>query len=121
MADEHEVTIEWAEASVEGARLTVPLTGEGGKAFKVALERVIERLQRAGSGWGAIKVGKAKLRVDDITAGSESDLRHFIEAAVMQANADVREDDDDDEESGSGDERSEPDQAMTDAFRAFAG
>jgi hypothetical protein len=47
---------------------------------------VIERRYRGGSGWGAIKVGKARLRVDDV------DLRHLLESAVLQANADVRDD-----------------------------
>jgi hypothetical protein len=107
---------------VDGGRLTVPLAGEPPSGFKNALAHVIERLARGGHDWGEIKVTKSKLRVDGVSEGSESALRHFLEAAVLQANADVRaeDDDDDDSDSGSGDERSEPDQAMTDAFRGFA-
>jgi hypothetical protein len=116
---EDEVTIDWGAASVEDGRLTVPLAGEPPPGFKSALAHVIERLSRGGSAWGEIKVGKARVRVDDVGAGAESDLRHFLEAAVLQANTDVRAEDDEDE-SGSGGERSEPDQAMTDAFRGFA-
>ena len=119
MADD-EVTIDWGQASVDGGKLTVPYTGKPPSGFKPALERVIERLDRGGSGWGAIKAGKARLRVDDVAAGSESDLRHFLEAAVLQANADVRGDEDDDDETDTPDERSEADQTMTDAFRGFA-
>jgi hypothetical protein len=119
MADD-EVKIDWGEASVDGGRLTVPLSGNPPAAYKAQLARVIERLERGGSGWGEIKVGKAKLRVEGIGAGAESDLRHFLEAAVLQANADVRAEEDDDDDADQGDERSEPDQAMTDAFRAFA-
>jgi hypothetical protein len=115
-----EVTIDWGGASVDGGRLTVPYAGKPPAGFKPALAHVIERLERGGSGWGAIKVGKARLRVDDIAAGSESDLRHFLEAAVLQANADVRGDNEDDDETGESGERSEADQAMTDAFRGFA-
>jgi hypothetical protein len=115
-----EVTIDWAAPSVDGGRLTVPYAGEPPAGFKSALASVIERLDRGGSGWGAIKAGKSRLRVDDITAGSESDLRHLLEAAVLQANADVHGDaEDDDDTDGSG-ERSEADQTMTDAFRSFA-
>jgi hypothetical protein len=112
--------IDWGAASVDDGRLTVPLSGKPPKGFKQRLARVIERLERGGSGWGEIKVGKAKLRVDDIAAGAESDLRHFLEAAMQQANADVRADDEDDDADTPGDERSDADQAMTDAFRGFA-
>jgi hypothetical protein len=121
MADDDEVRIDWGAAAVDGGRLNVPFAGTPPAGFKSRLAHVIERLERGGSGWGEIKATKAKLRVDGVAAGSESDLRHFLEAAVLQANADARADDeDDDDEAGTGDERSEPDQAMTDAFRAFA-
>jgi hypothetical protein len=105
---------------VDGGRLTVPYAGKPPAEFKTALARVIERLDRGGGGWGAIKAGKAGLRVDDVSAGSESDLRHFLEAAVLQANADVRDDADDDDGTDASGERSEADEAMTDAFRGFA-
>ena len=113
-----DVKIDWRAASVDDGRLTVPLAGEPPDGFKARLAHVVERLDRGGSGWGEIKVGKAKLRVDAVVAGSERDLRHFLEAAVLQASADAE--DNDDEETGSGDKRSEEDQAQTDAFRAFA-
>jgi hypothetical protein len=119
MADD-EVTIDWGQASVDGGRLTVPYAGKPPAGFKPALAQVIERLERGGSGWGAIKVGKAKLRVDDVAAGSESDLRHLLDAAVLQANANVRDDAEDDDENGESGERSDEDQTMTDAFRGFA-
>ena len=113
-----DVKIDWGAASVDDGRLTVPLAGEPPDGFKERLTHVVERLDRGGSGWGDIKVGKAKLRVDAVAAGSERDLRHFLEAALLQASADAE--DEDDEETGSGDERSEEDRALTDAFRAFA-
>jgi len=119
MADD-EVTIDWGAASVDGGRLTVPYAGKPPAGFKPALAQVIERLARGGSGWGAIKVGKARLRVDDVAAGSENDLRHLLEAAVHQANADVRDDSEDDDDAGEPGERSEADQTLTDAFRGFA-
>jgi hypothetical protein len=57
MADD-EVTIDWGAASVDGRRLTVPYAGKPPNAFKPAVAHVIERLDRGGSGWGAIKVGR---------------------------------------------------------------
>jgi hypothetical protein len=116
-----EVTIDWGAASVDGGRLTVPLAGKPPAGFKAALTAVVERLDRSGSAWGEVKVTKSKLRVDDVGPGAEGGVRHFLEAAVLQANADVRADDEEDDEPGAGDERSAPDQEMTDAFRAFGG
>ena len=112
-----DVRIDWGAASVDDGRLTVPLAGKPPDGFKAGLTHVVERLDRGGSGWGEINVGKAKLRVDAVAAGSERDLRHFLEAAVLQASADTEDEDDD---AAPGDARSEEDQALTDAFRAFA-
>ena len=89
-----DVKIDWGAASVDDGRLTVPLAGELPDGFKERLTRVVERLDRGGSGWDDIKVGKAKLRVDAVAAGSERDLRHFLEAALLQASADAEDEDD---------------------------
>jgi DNA-binding response OmpR family regulator len=71
----------------------------------------------------AVEVGELELlpgQFQATVAGEPLDLTR--RAAVLQANATLRsEEAADDEEPGSGDERSEPDQAMTDAFRAFGG
>jgi hypothetical protein len=112
------VQIDWGQASVDGGRLTVPLEGEPSKEWVTRVERVLERLHTRGSAWGEIEVGKKKLTVADVTSGSEDDLRHLLESAVLQANADLAADDEDD--GGKADERSEADQQMTDAFREFA-
>lgn len=109
-----ETRIEWAEATVESGQLTAPLTGEPTKKWAERVEGVIERLNPHATGWGAIKVTRKKVTVADVTAGSESDLRHLLESAVMQANADFATPEEDE------DERSDEDQQMTDAFRAFA-
>jgi hypothetical protein len=95
----------------------VPVSGEVPVGWTKRVKRVIERLERHGSGWGAVRVTKKELRVDDVEPGSEADLHHFLESVVLQANAALR---DDAEDSGDDDARSERDQAMTDAFRAFA-
>jgi hypothetical protein len=116
MADDEaqQPSLDWASASVDDATLTVPVAGEVPPGWIKRVKRVVERLERAGSGWGAVKVTKKQLRVDAVTTGSQDDLHHFLESVVLQANTDLREDEDSD------DARSQEDQAMTDAFRAFA-
>ena len=113
-----DIHIDWGAAEVDGSRLTVPFTGKPSSDFKTQLSDVLDRL-RHGRGWGEIKVSKSKLRVADVEDGAESDLRHFLESAVLQANANLAADEDD-EETDSGDERSETDDRKTEAFRAFA-
>lgn len=112
--DAHQPTLDWGSASVDDATLTVPVTGEVPTGWTKGVKRVAERLERPGSGWGAVKVTKKRLSVDAVAPGCEDDLHHFLESVVLQANTALREDE------GSDDARSEEDQAMTDAFRAFA-
>ena len=112
-----QIRIDWGSASVDGGRLTVPLAGKPSSEFKSQLKDVIARLH-AGSGWGDVKVTKSALRVDAVADGAEGDLRHFLESAVLQANANVAAEDE--EEETPGDDRSEEDRRRTDAFRAFS-
>jgi hypothetical protein len=106
--------VDWGSAAVDDGRLTIPLLGKPGSDWTDRVEQVVERLERPSNAWGAIKVTKKAIRVDAVSPGSEDALHHFIESAVLQANADLREDEE------PADERSEDDQRMTDAFRAFA-
>jgi hypothetical protein len=106
------VEIDWGSAEVDDGRLTVPVTGKASKKWADAVTRVLDRLQR-GERWGEIKVTKKQLRVDAVEPGTEAELRHLLESAVLQANSEF----DDDAELE--DERSDTDQQMTDAFRAF--
>ena len=110
-----ETQIEWGSASVDDGQLTVPIEGEPSKEWAERVERVLDRLHSGGSGWGAIEVTKKKITVEAVSAGCESDLRHLLDSAVMQANADLAPETD-----GEDDERSAEDQQMTDAFREFA-
>jgi hypothetical protein len=112
--DDQQPALDWGSASVDDATLTVPVAGEIPTGWTKRVKRVVERLERPGSGWGAVKVTRKQLRVDAVASGSEDDLHHFLESVVLQANTDLQEDE------GSDDARSEEDQAMTDAFRAFA-
>jgi hypothetical protein len=115
--NEHpQASIEWASAEVAGGDLTVPLAGEANAAWAERVQAVVERLARPGSAWGATKVTDAEVTVEAVTAGAEEDLRHLLDSAVQQANADFAPE----EETDAGDGPSEADVAMTEAFRSFA-
>ncbi len=110
--------IDWATAAVRDGRLTVEITGEPGKAWSERVEKIVERLDRPGSAWGETSVKEATVRVEDVGEGAEADLRHLLESAVLQANAEFAPGDEDSDDDDAG---SEEDRAMTAAFRAFAG
>ena len=114
MAD---IAIDWASADVKDGRLTVVFTKKPPKDWTNRLEAVIERLAQHETGWGAIEISKKKLRIDAVEPGAEADLHHLLDSALLQANADTDDGADDDDATSS---RSERDQALTDAFRAFA-
>jgi hypothetical protein len=107
---------DWASATVDDGELTVPVLGTPEKGWVTALRHVVERLQRAGHGLGKVKVTKKQVTVADVSPGSESDVHHFLESALLQVNADMSAD----EEAESEADRSEGDRQMTDAFRSFA-
>jgi hypothetical protein len=107
------VQIDWGSAEVDDGRLTVPVTGKPSKKWADAVTRVIDRLQRGSERWGAIKVTRKQIRADAVEPGTEADLRHLLESAVLQANSEFDDDDEPD------DERSDADRQMTDVFRAF--
>jgi hypothetical protein len=114
------IAIDWRSASVRDGRLTVPLTEPAPAEWQEGLGAVIGRLRRTGRGWGEIEVSERELGVDGVRPGTESDLHHFLESAVLQANADRgagEEDSEEEDEAGGSDE----DRRMTEAFRAFGG
>ena len=112
-----QASIDWASAEVEDGDLTVALAGEPNAAWAKRVQAIVERLERPGGSWGATKVTKARVEVEAVTAGAEEELRHLLDGAVQQANADFAPDEDE----SAGAERSPADAAMTDAFRSFSG
>src|SRR5262245_28756666 len=87
--------IDWSTASVQDGDLTVELAGETSKAWAERLGDVIERLDRPGRGWQAVKVTRKRVKVAAVAAGSEEDLRHLLDSAAQQVNADFAEPDED--------------------------
>jgi hypothetical protein len=115
--NEHpQASIDWASAEVKSGELTVALAGEANAQWAERVQAIVERLDRPGSAWGATKVTDAKVTVEAVGAGSEEDLRHLLDGAVQQANADFAPE----EQGDPGDGPSEEDSAMTEAFRSFA-
>ena len=114
--DWEDIAIDWESASVDGARLTVSLLGSPSREWRERVAEVIERLQRGDGGWGEIKATKSSVRVDGVSPGSETELRHLLESAFLQANADLRPEAD----AAESDDRLAADQQMTDAFRSFS-
>lgn len=108
--------IDWASAEVKDSALTVPLAGTASKAWAERVAEVIDRLGDSG-GWGAIKVTREQVKVKAVESGSEADLRHLLESAVMQANADFAPAE---ERASDGEDPAAADGEMAGAFRAFA-
>jgi hypothetical protein len=111
--EEHAVVIEWGSASVSDARLSVELSAPRPKGWSDRFEAVVAQLATRGQRWGEVSLGKRRLHVEDVTAGAEEDLRHFLESAVLQANAAVGAEPGEDKETG-------PDADMAARFRSFA-
>jgi hypothetical protein len=105
-----------ARDALRDGRLTVALSDKAPEA----LAGVIERLGRDGHPWGDIEVGKKKVQVAGVSPGTEVQLRHFLESAVLQANANAGRTLDEDEDEDGDEAADSPDAEMTAAFRAFA-
>jgi hypothetical protein len=111
--------IEWSSAQIEDATLAVELTGSASKAWKARFESVLALLGTPHSGWGEVHLVKNAIKVADLQEGGESELRHFLESVVLQANSDVAPDTPQHEDSDGIDEP-DLDERMTATFRAFA-
>ena len=118
MAPTEPRAIDWDSATVEDGALTVALTGQSSKDWRARFASILTLLGTPHGAWGEVTLAKNRIEVADVRQGSESDLRHFLESVVVQANADTRADGE-----TSGDEPTEEDGVdaqMTRAFRAFA-
>jgi hypothetical protein len=117
------VMLDWSTAQVEDSDLTVALEGDPSKTWKGTFETTLRLL---GTGdWGEVRLRKGKIRVSDVTPGSEEKLRHHLEAIVAQANAHEEANGDDGQppqDDAKSDERQDhgPDAEMTNRFRSFA-
>lgn len=115
--------IDWGSAGIEGATLTVELTGPSSKAWKQRFESVLALLETPHSGWGAVRLNKKGIQVAAVQPGTETELRHFLESIVLQVNSELPQPEEapqDAEEETQDDQEAQADRQMTAAFRAFA-
>lgn len=113
--------IDWTSAEVSDGELTVQIIGGVPKGWVSRLKALLERLGQTGAEqWGPIKVAKGRITVSKLAEGAEPDLRHLLESAILQANADLTPHDDGDGASGQESPEQARDGRMTAAFRAFA-
>jgi hypothetical protein len=113
-ADESQGRIAWDTAEVKDSRLVVELDGEVSAKWSKRVVAIVERLARSDDA-AAVKVTREKIEVSGVTQGGERDLRHLLEGAVQQANADFAP-----KPEEAGGVASSEDTEMTAAFRAFA-
>ncbi|HEU0316442.1 MAG TPA: hypothetical protein VFR49_03875 [Solirubrobacteraceae bacterium] len=79
--------IDWSTAEVKDGALGVELTGDPSRDWSEHMEAVIARLEHGR--WGTIKVGRRRIKVASVSADSVDDLRHLLESAALQTNADL--------------------------------
>jgi hypothetical protein len=119
-ASEDAPHIEWDSAEVSDAQSRVALGGGIPKRWAKRFGEVFDRLGHDSEDrWGAVKVAKGEIAVRDLREGCEADLRHQLESALLQANADAgagRDERAQDDDASPGQQR---DGRMTAAFRGF--
>jgi hypothetical protein len=119
-----EPRLDWSSAEVRGGKLSVSLEGDKPPGWRDTFEKTIQLLD--GGDWEEINVKKHRVRVKGVTPGTEERLRHLLESAVLEANANHIAADqpsgDEPEEQTDSDEDPEgsPDAEMTERFRSFA-
>jgi hypothetical protein len=112
--------IDWSTAEVQDGTLTVELSDDVPEEWSERIPQVVGRLGVRGA--GEVEVEGRRITVSDVHQGAEPEIRQALEGAVLQAAADHPPPEPDEEgEDGEDGGRSDADQAMTEAFRAFAG
>jgi hypothetical protein len=113
--------IDWASAEVREGNVVVALTGKSSKAWSDSFDGVLRLLGHGTGGWGEIAHDKKTIEVHGLQPQAEGDLHHFLEAVVVQVNAELAE-----PASASASEQAEPadpqqieDQEMTATLRSF--
>lgn len=90
MADKRR-EIDWASAEVQDGTVVVALTGKASKAWSESFAGVLRLLGHGTGDWGEISLEKNALSVERLQPQAERDLRHFLEAVVVQVNSELAE------------------------------
>lgn len=91
--------------------MTLPFAAKVSKDWVSAFGDVLHRLDAGRE----VEIEREHLALD-VEPGTEGDVRHLLESAVLEANSRLA----DDDAEGDNAERDADDDAMTQAFRAFA-
>ena len=109
-------SIEWRTAEVHDGTLSVELDGKRSKQWGERFTGVLERLGRSARDVSLDK--QRRIVVEGVTPGTEADVRHLVESAVLQANSGLESPGDENGDDDDG--RSSEDDEMTATFRGFA-
>lgn len=118
-ADDEPRSIRWGSAQIHDGTLSVELTGTASKAWSTRFRGVLALLDAPSRGWGEMTVRKNRIEITEVQEGSESELRHFLESVVLQANAGSHTAQNGEVPPGEESER-DPEAEMAATFRSFA-
>jgi hypothetical protein len=104
--------IDWPNAVVRAHELVVPLTGKNAKPWRERFLAVLARLQDTAREAWDVRLARDEVHVKGITPGEEPGVHHLLESVVLEANAAVPSPEE-------GDETSQADREMTEAFRSL--
>jgi len=114
--------IEWSTAEVSDAELTVSLSDNAPKKWRVAFARAASLLSQGS--WEVSQVKRRHVRISPVRVGEEERVKQFLDGAVLEANATLVSEDElfdpaqaDDEDHG---DETSADEELTARFRAFA-
>jgi hypothetical protein len=111
--------IDWSSAEVHEGNVVVALTGKSSKAWIDSFDGVLRLLGHGTGGWDEIAHDKKTIKVQGLQPKAERDLRHFLEAVVVQVNAEVAEPASESEHAEPADPQELEDQEMTATLRSF--
>jgi hypothetical protein len=111
--------IDWSSTEVHDGNVVVALTGKSSKAWSDSFDGVLRLLGHGTGGWGEIAHDKKTINVQGLRPKAERDLRHFLEAVVVQVNAELAEPASESEPAEPADPREIEDQEMTATLRSF--
>jgi hypothetical protein len=118
MSDKHR-EIDWSSAEVHEGDVVVALTGKSSKAWSDSFDGVLRLLGHGTGGWGEIAHDKKTIKVQGLQPKAERDLRHFLEAVVVQVNAELAEPASESEQTEPADPQEIEDREMTATLRSF--
>jgi hypothetical protein len=112
--------IDWSSAEARDGALSVELTGTAAKRWAEHFEGVLALLGHGSGKWGEVALTKRAVTVEEVSEGSEGELRHLLESVVLQVNSELGLEPDPEDAQPAEDPQKAADQRLTESFRAFA-